>query len=138
MKDWVLPSAALLAVCVFGSNASAQTLSGQALDLRAQPIPNVNVEILSAQGVQLFEETFADGNYGGTALPPVSGDNQGVIVIFSAAGQQTVQVTLHANSDHTMNVVMPNAVDETSVCPPPPCPPPCFYHRERWLGCWRR
>lgn len=112
----------------FASFASAQTLSGQATDLSGGAIADVTVEVRSAEGVSLGNQTFANGNYS-VNLPARPDDSQGVIVVFTAPGQQSVQVTVNARATHSLSVVMPfedgnpkaKGAKQQQVCYQPVC-----------------
>lgn len=89
------------------SEAIGGAISGQAVDLEGRTIPNVNIQAFSVNG-RVANRTFADGAYN---VPinnaSVPNTNQGLTVIFSAPGRETVTVNLHARSANSLNVVLP-------------------------------
>jgi len=99
-----------LSVLLLLASTSAQggEIIGQALDLQGKAIPNVTVQVLGPGGVAITEQTFAAGNYSlafaDTAVPNFS---QGVSVLISAPGRESVILNLHGRSINTANVVLP-------------------------------
>jgi hypothetical protein len=125
---------AVLSVALFSFACEAGTISGQAIDLRGGRIPNVTVRVFSVDG-QITSQTSRAGNYkltiADTAVPEF---NQGLTVVFSSPGRETVTVNLHARSDHALNVVLPERMYGDPACAPPPvsmCAPAIYY----WPQC---
>jgi hypothetical protein len=115
----VLLTFSLIAAC-----ADAGEITGRAFDLGGVPIPNVTVQVLNEYGRRVASGRFTQGNY----KLPISNDavpnsSQGVTVIFSSPGRETVQVNLHARSNNSFNIVMPVRAEATRFVEGEPCVP---------------
>jgi len=97
----------MLMLMLAASEAIGGVISGQAVDLEGRAIPNVNIQAFSVNG-RVVNQTFASGTYN---VPinnaSVPNTNQGLTVVFSAPGRETVTVNLHARSNNALNVVLP-------------------------------
>jgi hypothetical protein len=122
----------LVGLCFVASSANAGEIAGRALDLSGNPIPNVIIRVYNEEGRQLGAARFAKGVYS-FSIPndAVPNSSQGITVVFSSSGRETVQVNLHARSNNSFNIVMPERnevgarIVQNEPCRPSPCPSPC-------------
>lgn len=125
----------VFAIVVCSSASYGGEVQGQALDLQGLPIPNLTVQIFSSQA-RIAARFFENGVYSvpieNSAVPEFG---QGVTVIFSAPGRDTVQVNLHGRSVNSFNVVLP---ERTYGDPPPTiyCIPQYYYCRPQYRYYW--
>ena len=101
-------AATLILLARLETSLIAGEIRGREVDLAGGTIRNVTLQITDQYGEPLFARRFDDGNYYVTVNDAkVPKDNQGMTVIFSAPGRETVQVNLHMPSMNTFNVVLP-------------------------------
>lgn len=124
-----------VAVLTFASQVQAGDFRGQARALNSDPVGNLTVTAIRADGRVVFSRFFANGNF----VVPINNaalfaDNQSLTLIFSSPGRDDARLdNLLGSATSTLDVILPQKFQV--VQPPQPCYP-CQPHFRCRRRCW--